>query len=469
MDSPMSRLQRARMPAQPPLLGTLRRKRQQWLDPVRARSAPAWAGLHTALGFAARQAVRWGHFLTRPQGDASYPWESASLEFFFPLLLRPDFLPMGLSRLPTEVAEDTRQASRPLARALPMRPRLGQSRQRRNEAPLPSQRGELNRTQRTATRMQRPWRGTQRGSDPLLPNQRREATSAQMAMPLYITRAQVLPAVGPTPRELHLARLPVYQGQFGNLRTPSDSAGISEQPAVLRPTTALRLTSGTPLAPRLRARLEPLMGFALGGVRLHTDSAAASLAFRLRAHAFTVGPHIFFAAGQFQPQTRQGLALLAHELVHVGQQPDGVPWLWGRLRLLEHRALERAAHDQAHAVLTGNGRSAFAGRTTGSVPMGRHIGDLSGVTASIGDGGTAFSPLVLSYASRTLPVVPLRQETTAGFSQAPAAVGATGPAIPPALPAPEGLDPEQLAQQIYAWIQRRQRLERERRGIQQWH
>ena len=38
-------------------------------------------------------------------------------------------------------------------------------------------------------------------------------------------------------------------------------------------------------------------------MRLHTDSAAASLAFRLRAHAFTIGPHIFFAAGRFQPQT----------------------------------------------------------------------------------------------------------------------------------------------------------------------
>jgi hypothetical protein len=29
-------------------------------------------------------------------------------------------------------------------------------------------------------------------------------------------------------------------------------------------------------------------------------------------------------------------------------------------------------------------------------------------------------------------------------------------------------DPEKLAQQVYEWIQRRQRLERERRGIQQW-
>ena len=212
-----------------------------------------------------------------------------------------------------------------------------------------------------------------------------------------------------------------------------------------------------------------MLGFDLGGVRLHTDSAAASLAFRLRAHAFTVGPHIFFAAGRFQPQTRPGLTLLTHELAHVGQQPDGAPWLWGRLTPTAHRALEQEAHAQAHAVLARTDPPAESGRITRSIPMSWNIGDISGVAATPGDGGMALPPLVLSYASRALAVVPLRQEMTEGVPNAPVSAAATTPAAASTSPASEMPDPEQLAQQVYEWIQRRQRLERERRGIQQWH
>src|SRR5262249_31182548 len=95
-------------------------------------------------------------------------------------------------------------------------------------------------------------------------------------------------------------------------------------PLVLHP------LSGGSLESPLRSELERVMGSDLGRVRLHTDSTAASWAFRLRAHAFTVGPHIFFAAGRFQPQTRPGLHLLVHELAHVRQQP-GAPLQWGQV------------------------------------------------------------------------------------------------------------------------------------------
>jgi hypothetical protein len=102
------------------------------------------------------------------------------------------------------------------------------------------------------------------------------------------------------------------------------------------------------------------------------------------------------------------------------------------------------------------------------MPMSWNIGDISGVAAMPGDGGMAFPALVLSYASRALPVVPLRQEMTEGVPDAPVSAAATTPAATPT-PAAEAPDPEQLAQQVYEWIQRRQRIERERRGIQQWH
>jgi hypothetical protein len=58
---------------------------------------------------------------------------------------------------------------------------------------------------------------------------------------------------------------------------------------------------------------------------------------------------------------------------------------------------------------------------------------------------------------------------TEGVPNAPVSAAATTPATASTSPAAEMPDPEKLAQQVYEWIQRRQRLERERRGIQQWH
>jgi hypothetical protein len=43
----------------------------------------------------------------------------------------------------------------------------------------------------------------------------------------------------------------------------------------------------------------------------------------VRADAFTLGRDIVFGAGRFNPHTRDGLSLLAHELAHVVQQSGG--------------------------------------------------------------------------------------------------------------------------------------------------
>lgn len=55
-------------------------------------------------------------------------------------------------------------------------------------------------------------------------------------------------------------------------------------------------------------------------VRLHTDGKAAASANALDAHAYTLGQHIVFAAGRYQPGSMEGAQLLAHELVHTQQQ-----------------------------------------------------------------------------------------------------------------------------------------------------
>jgi hypothetical protein len=66
--------------------------------------------------------------------------------------------------------------------------------------------------------------------------------------------------------------------------------------------------------------MEPLVGRNLSEVRVHDGSAAASLSAGLDARAFTVGNHIALGAGEYQPGSIYGDALLAHELAHVVQQ-----------------------------------------------------------------------------------------------------------------------------------------------------
>jgi len=83
-------------------------------------------------------------------------------------------------------------------------------------------------------------------------------------------------------------------------------------------------TGGAPLAPKTRAFLEPRFRANFSGVRIHTGPAAASLATAIGARAFTFGRHIFFNDGQYRPETRDGMALLAHELTHTIQQSEAI-------------------------------------------------------------------------------------------------------------------------------------------------
>jgi hypothetical protein len=70
----------------------------------------------------------------------------------------------------------------------------------------------------------------------------------------------------------------------------------------------------------IRANMEQRFGRDLGAVRVHTGERAAQSARAVNARAYTVGPHVVFAAAQYQPKTPAGRRLLAHELVHVLQQ-----------------------------------------------------------------------------------------------------------------------------------------------------
>ncbi len=77
---------------------------------------------------------------------------------------------------------------------------------------------------------------------------------------------------------------------------------------------------GQPLDSDTLAFFESRFGRDLSAVRVHTDSHAAESARAVHALGYTVGEHIAFAAGQYQPGSESGRRLLAHELAHTAQQ-----------------------------------------------------------------------------------------------------------------------------------------------------
>ena len=85
-----------------------------------------------------------------------------------------------------------------------------------------------------------------------------------------------------------------------------------------------QLGTGQSLPAAVRTRMEPAFGASFARVRFHTDANAAQLSDRLNARAFTLGHDVVFGAGEYQPGTLVGDALIAHELAHVVQQGGSV-------------------------------------------------------------------------------------------------------------------------------------------------
>jgi hypothetical protein len=102
-----------------------------------------------------------------------------------------------------------------------------------------------------------------------------------------------------------------FKARAGGAR-PAEASSVQRQ-----------LGAGESLPGGLRARMEAAFGTGFAGVRLHADATAARLSNKLNARAFTIGPHVAFAGGEFRPGTLAGDALIAHELAHVVQQGHG--------------------------------------------------------------------------------------------------------------------------------------------------
>jgi len=71
--------------------------------------------------------------------------------------------------------------------------------------------------------------------------------------------------------------------------------------------------------------MEPKLGADLSDVRVHVGGESAQAAAGFGARAFTQGSDVHFGAGEFDPGTKKGDNLIAHELTHVVQgQKSGI-------------------------------------------------------------------------------------------------------------------------------------------------
>jgi hypothetical protein len=98
---------------------------------------------------------------------------------------------------------------------------------------------------------------------------------------------------------------------------------------------------GQPLPKPVLQKMEAFFNTSFADVRVHVGPQAAAIG----ALAFTQGSNVYFAPGQYNPQSQQGQQLLGHELAHVVQQRAGRvrnPFASG-IAVVQDRALEAEA------------------------------------------------------------------------------------------------------------------------------
>jgi len=111
-----------------------------------------------------------------------------------------------------------------------------------------------------------------------------------------------------------LQRKPLVQRQ--------NNLGGGEASSALESSIQSARGHGQALDTGLQAKMGQAMGANFSNVRVHTDSQSDQLNKSIQAKAFTTGQDIFFQQGAYEPRSRGGQELIAHELTHVVQQNE---------------------------------------------------------------------------------------------------------------------------------------------------
>jgi hypothetical protein len=140
----------------------------------------------------------------------------------------------------------------------------------------------------------------------------------------------------------------------GKARPGASPGGPALAPAGGVPGKGTRVapTAAAPLPAALRERLERSLSMDLSAVRVGEDPRVAAMG----ARALASGTSVVFAPGAYQPDTPEGQALIAHEVVHLGQQADRpveANAAAGGVAIHHDAGLEREADDLGARALEG--------------------------------------------------------------------------------------------------------------------
>lgn len=124
--------------------------------------------------------------------------------------------------------------------------------------------------------------------------------------------------------------------------------------------------NGKNLPSDTRTEMESKLGADFSDVSVHTGPVANAAAESINAEAYTMGSSIAFAEGTFNPSSKSGSKLLAHELTHVAQQTGGA---------------SRSGISHAHGDVEGNTGHPKARRSVTEIGIGNGSG--AGVARSI--------------------------------------------------------------------------------------
>ncbi len=198
---------------------------------------------------------------------------------------------------------------------------------------------------------------------------------------------------------------------------------------------------GQPLSPYIQQRLQDFVGPGTGAIRVHTDEAANAVTSAQRAHAVTVGEHVFFRQGRFRPHEDEGFALLTHEAVHVIQamRPGTA---WHRATRMGVQEEEREAAMQERKALAARRDATFLRQPTSPPVRDAAPGRYPAERPRIASGPAAASS-------------PLHRPMAAPAERT------TDNATPPAAPVP---DVEELKRTLYRDLMRQIRADLERGG-----
>jgi len=158
-------------------------------------------------------------------------------------------------------------------------------------------------------------------------------------------------------------------------QSQGDGERVSRRPGLWQRISNV-LRTGSRLPAKVARFFSARMGFDFSGVVIHTDQEASATARAINARAFTHRNHVVFAADAYQPDTRQGQHLLAHELTHVAQQ-SAAP------------VLAAPGSVATGSGISGSGASASAATSKSATSIQRDIWDDAGsVAGDVWDAGS---------------------------------------------------------------------------------